>query len=50
MPTIVVDGELFWGLDSFPHVENRLRGNDPLDEASLGAWMRVAPSARRPGS
>jgi len=50
VPTMIVDGELFWGLDSFPHVEIRLRGEDPVDATSLHAWTRVVPSARRPGS
>jgi 2-hydroxychromene-2-carboxylate isomerase len=50
VPTMLVDGELFWGLDSFAHVETRLRGNDPVDAALLHEWARVVPSARRPGA
>jgi 2-hydroxychromene-2-carboxylate isomerase len=50
VPTVLVDGELFWGLDSFPHIDNRLRGNDPVDAPTLQAWTRVVPSARRPGA
>jgi hypothetical protein len=30
VPTIVVDGELFWGNDSLEHVDRFLAGDDPL--------------------
>ncbi|HEX7664027.1 MAG TPA: 2-hydroxychromene-2-carboxylate isomerase [Polyangiaceae bacterium] len=29
VPTTLVDGELFWGVDSLPHLEAHLRGEDP---------------------
>jgi 2-hydroxychromene-2-carboxylate isomerase len=43
--------ELFWGYDSFPHLERWLRGDDPLDRERererLRAWVEIKPSAVR---
>jgi 2-hydroxychromene-2-carboxylate isomerase len=50
VPTMTVDGELFWGLDSFANLEQLLAGKDPLKGASYGAWAKVVPSAIRPAS
>jgi 2-hydroxychromene-2-carboxylate isomerase/predicted enzyme related to lactoylglutathione lyase len=50
VPTMVVEGELFWGLDSLPNLEQCLEGRDPLKGATYGAWAKVVPSASRPGS
>ena len=50
VPTMIADAELFWGVDSLPHVERRLRGSDPIDMVSLDCWAKVTPSARRPGA
>ena len=47
VPTMLVDGELFWGTDSLPHVERFLRGEDPVDIAMIQRWSAVAPSAQR---
>ena len=44
VPTIIVDGELFWGVDSLPHVERFLGGRDPIAQDTFGAWLRVRPS------
>lgn len=30
VPTVIVDGELFWGNDQFEHIELFLQGKDPL--------------------
>jgi 2-hydroxychromene-2-carboxylate isomerase len=38
VPTLLVDGELFWGVDSFPHVERHLKGADPLPKERLAKW------------
>ncbi len=38
VPTFVVDGEVFWGADSLPHVEAFLAGDDPVDPALLARW------------
>jgi 2-hydroxychromene-2-carboxylate isomerase len=47
VPTTFVDGELFWGVDSLPHVEDRLMGKDPIDSVAVSQWTAVAPSAQR---
>ena len=49
VPSVVADGELFWGLDAFPHVERRLQGQDPLTPADLARWAALPAQARRPG-
>jgi len=47
VPTLIVDGEIFWGLDDFDHLEERLAGRDRLDPDELESWSRVRPSADR---
>lgn len=48
VPIVDVEGELFWGLDSFAHVEQYLRGEDPITRERLAKWAHVVPSAERP--
>jgi len=38
VPTIIADGELFWGLDSLANLEAFLRGAAPSDPAGLARW------------
>jgi 2-hydroxychromene-2-carboxylate isomerase len=47
VPTFIVDGELFFGNDSFPHMARYLAGDDPFDPATTERWKAVRPSARR---
>lgn len=53
VPSVVVDGELFWGLDAFGHVEAFLRGEDKA--AALAPKWKGLPAgalrkeARAPG-
>lgn len=51
-PTVDVPGgperELFWGVDSFPHLERFLAGGDPISAADSAAFARLAPSVHRP--
>ena len=48
VPSIVVDGELFWGFDSFAHLERRLRGQDPIDGVDFAQWANLpAQSVRK---
>lgn len=49
VPTFDVDGELFWGQDSLPHVDAALAGHDPARDAAA-AWTDVRPTASRPGA
>jgi 2-hydroxychromene-2-carboxylate isomerase len=49
VPTMTVDGELFWGFDDFPWLERFLAGTDPLRPEMLEEWTKpVTPSAERP--
>ncbi|NUP14085.1 MAG: 2-hydroxychromene-2-carboxylate isomerase [Polyangiaceae bacterium] len=50
VPTMIVDGELFWGLDAFGHVERRLRGEDPVTAELWATFRDVQASSTRPGS
>ncbi len=52
VPTMLVGSELFWGYDSFPDVEQHLRGEDPASTAVLSRWAGLPATARRspPGS
>jgi 2-hydroxychromene-2-carboxylate isomerase len=50
VPTMIVDGELFWGLDSFAHVERRLQGKDPVDVVDFSQWKDLPSQATRPAS
>lgn len=47
VPTMIVDDELFWGTDSFPHLARYLRGEDPICPEDVEAWLAVPASARR---
>jgi 2-hydroxychromene-2-carboxylate isomerase len=48
VPTMIAEGEVFWGVDSFAHFERYLAGNDPLRPEDLSRWMGLKPSANRP--
>ncbi len=48
VPTMEVEGEIFWGFDRFHHLEMWLRGEDPIDQALAERWSKVVPSAERP--
>lgn len=47
VPTVDVDGELFWGFDAFGHVERALAGEDDLDESAFSLWADLPSSASR---
>ena len=47
VPTVIADGELFWGVDSFAHLERFLAGGDPIAPADAEAFARLTPSATR---
>ncbi len=48
VPTLVVDGELFWGTDGLDFADAFLRGEDPLPKDL--SFLERAPSAVRPRS
>lgn len=47
VPTMRVDGELFWGYDDLRYLELFLSGRDPCDPSRVEPWLRVRPSAQR---
>lgn len=47
VPTMIVEGELFWGDDSFAELEQVLRGEDTLDREGLARWASLPASAER---
>ena len=47
VPTMIVDGELFWGTDSFAHLERFIRGEDPVRPEDAARWDAVHHSAKR---
>jgi 2-hydroxychromene-2-carboxylate isomerase len=47
VPTLVVGGELFFGLDSLPHLDRWLRGADPVDPALVARWASLPAAAVR---
>ncbi|MFO0636351.1 MAG: 2-hydroxychromene-2-carboxylate isomerase [Nannocystaceae bacterium] len=47
VPTVIVDGELFWGQDALDDVAAFVRGEDPA-QAAAARWRDLSPSATRP--
>lgn len=49
VPTVIVDGVRFWGLDSLPHLERALQGVDPVRERAevVAAFEGLRGSAWR---
>lgn len=47
VPTMVIDDELFWGLDSFDHLERFLEGRDVLRSDELSRWRDLPASSQR---
>jgi 2-hydroxychromene-2-carboxylate isomerase len=47
VPSVIADDELFWGCDSFAHLERFLEGNDPLTPRDKAIYKALLPSATR---
>lgn len=47
VPTYEIDGELFWGQDSIPHIERFLRGEDPARPEVIAQWANLPAQAKR---
>jgi 2-hydroxychromene-2-carboxylate isomerase len=47
VPTVVADGELFFGVDSLGHLERFLRGEDPLTREELERLRNLPVAASR---
>jgi 2-hydroxychromene-2-carboxylate isomerase len=50
VPTVIVDGELFWGHDSFVDIDAFLAGEDPVRPEMLERWKGLPAGARRRGA
>lgn len=51
VPSMIVDGELYWGTDSLVDVEAHLGGRSPGPPAAIErAWLDLPAAAVRPGS
>lgn len=50
VPTVLVDGEMFWGCDALPHLERFLAGERAIDPETMAAFAKVPVGARRRGS
>jgi 2-hydroxychromene-2-carboxylate isomerase len=49
VPTVIVDGELFWGQDAFVDIDTFLAGEDPVRGEALERWQALPAGARRRG-
>lgn len=47
VPTMIVEGELFWGHDDLEFLAQFLAGTDPLPRGECAAWETVPATARR---
>jgi 2-hydroxychromene-2-carboxylate isomerase len=47
VPSVIVAGELFWGVDAFPNLERFLEGKDPLEGMGAAPWLDLPASADR---
>lgn len=47
VPSLLADGELFFGVDSLGHLEGFLRGEDPLSHVDLERWRDLPSTASR---
>jgi 2-hydroxychromene-2-carboxylate isomerase/uncharacterized protein YciI len=51
VPTIVADGEPFWGVDALAELDRFLAAGEPtLDRGVIARWSALTPSAERPGA
>lgn len=47
VPSLLVRGEVFWGLDALPFAAARWAGHDIVDELDLAQWARLPSGAER---
>ncbi len=47
VPSMEVEGELFWGQDSFEHLARFLRGEDPVPADGLQRWEQLPSQSQR---
>jgi 2-hydroxychromene-2-carboxylate isomerase len=47
VPSMMVDNQLFWGLDSLPNLEHYLENGDVIDAQKLATWVHLPRTAVR---
>ena len=47
VPTVLVDGEIFWGTGSLAFARDRIKGHDPVDDVELSRWANLPQTAKR---
>jgi 2-hydroxychromene-2-carboxylate isomerase len=47
VPSMEIDGELFWGLDSLDLLERHLRGERPIGAREIEGFLAIQPTASR---
>jgi 2-hydroxychromene-2-carboxylate isomerase len=47
VPSVELRGEVFWGQDSFDHLERFLAGNDPVRPEEIERWTELPVGAQR---
>lgn len=50
IPTMIADGELFWGVDQLDYLELHLDGRDPWADADVELLGNQGRAAQRPGA
>ena len=50
VPTLFVEGEMYWGVDSLPYLDRFLSGEKTMDRAGIARWRAIVASATRRGS
>jgi 2-hydroxychromene-2-carboxylate isomerase len=51
VPTVIANGEAFWGVEALGDLDRFLAHKEPtLDVETMARWSKLAPSAIRPGS
>jgi 2-hydroxychromene-2-carboxylate isomerase len=50
VPTMFVEGEMYWGVDSLPYLDRLLSGEKTMDSEGIARWRAVVPSAVRRGA
>ncbi|HSS00500.1 MAG TPA: 2-hydroxychromene-2-carboxylate isomerase [Kofleriaceae bacterium] len=48
VPTMIADGEMFFGSDSLPHLDRFLAGGDPVDQDLVERWLTLPAASQRP--
>ena len=50
VPTVIVEDEVYWGVDQLEHVERHLAGGNPLNHVDFASLLPRGVGAWRPGA